>query len=110
MFIGPYELQDFNNFYITRFGYLPTKVAFLAYCTWRDKTKGLWPDISADKEKFLYFKRNKKMALRLFISIFQNFPIQTFLRSQRPKSRLRRITFARGDYRAPSDSEAECLA
>ena len=25
--IGPYELQDFNNFYITRFGYLPAKVA-----------------------------------------------------------------------------------
>ena len=39
-FIGPYELQDFNNFYITRFGYLPTKVAFLAYCTWKDKNEG----------------------------------------------------------------------
>ncbi len=37
--IGPYELQDFNNFYITRFGYLPTKVAFLAYCAWKDKNK-----------------------------------------------------------------------
>lgn len=38
--IGPFELQDFNNFYITRFGYLPSKVAFLAYLAWRDKNGG----------------------------------------------------------------------
>ncbi len=47
--VGPYELQDFNNFYITRYGFLPTKVAFLAYCTWRDKTQGRWPDVPEEK-------------------------------------------------------------
>ncbi len=41
--VGPYELQDFNTFYITRFGYLPAKIAFLAYCTWRDKNRGIGP-------------------------------------------------------------------
>src|SRR5581483_9287656 len=29
--IGPYELQDFNLYYTVRFGYTPTKIAFLAY-------------------------------------------------------------------------------
>ena len=28
--IGPYELQDFNLYYLLRFGYAPSKVAFLA--------------------------------------------------------------------------------
>jgi len=43
--IGPYELQDFNTFYTTRFGYLPAKIAFLAYCAWRDKSVGNWPEV-----------------------------------------------------------------
>ena len=29
--VGPYELQDFNLYYTLRFGYPPTKVAFLAW-------------------------------------------------------------------------------
>jgi NAD+ synthase (glutamine-hydrolysing) len=36
--IGPYELQDFNAYYTARFGYLPSKIAFLAYCAWRNRT------------------------------------------------------------------------
>lgn len=43
--IGPYELQDFILYYTLRFGYLPSKIAFLAYCSWRDVNKGPWPDI-----------------------------------------------------------------
>ena len=34
--IGPYELQDFNLFYTLRFGFRPSKIAFLAYHAWRD--------------------------------------------------------------------------
>ena len=35
--IGPYELQDFNLYYTLRFGYAPSKVAFLAWHAWQDK-------------------------------------------------------------------------
>ena len=28
--IGPYELQDFNLYYILRYGFAPSKVAFLS--------------------------------------------------------------------------------
>ena len=32
-----------------RFGYAPPKVAFLAYCAWRDRDQGRWPDIPLDQ-------------------------------------------------------------
>ena len=32
--IGPFELQDFNLYYISRYGYRPSKVAFLAQHAW----------------------------------------------------------------------------
>ena len=35
--VGPYELQDFHLYYTLRFGYAPSKVAFLAWSAWRDK-------------------------------------------------------------------------
>ena len=34
--VGPYELQDFHLYYTLRFGYAPSKVAFLAWCAWQD--------------------------------------------------------------------------
>ncbi len=40
--IGPYELQDFNLYYISRFGFRPSKVAFLAHHAWRQAW--LWPE------------------------------------------------------------------
>ena len=32
-------------------GYLPTKIAFLAYCAWHDKLCGAWPDVPEEKRK-----------------------------------------------------------
>ena len=42
--IGPYELQDFNLYYTLRFGFAPTKVAFLALHAWRNRDAGAWPE------------------------------------------------------------------
>lgn len=105
--IGPYELQDFTNFYITRFGYLPTKVAFLAYHAWRDKTKGLWPDIAEDKRNAYSLKEIKKW---LHIYLYRFFKTSQYKRScvpNGPKVGSGGSLSPRGDYRAPSDSEAE---
>jgi NAD+ synthase (glutamine-hydrolysing) len=38
--VGPYELQDFNLYYLSRFGYRPSKVAFLAHSAWGDRDAG----------------------------------------------------------------------
>jgi NAD+ synthase (glutamine-hydrolysing) len=32
--VGPYALQDFTLFYSTRYGFRPSKIAFLAYHAW----------------------------------------------------------------------------
>jgi NAD+ synthase (glutamine-hydrolysing) len=105
--IGPYELQDFNNFYITRFGYLPTKVAFLAYRAWRDKTKGLWPDIPLKKRNAYTLKEIKKW---LYVYLYRFFKTSQYKRScvpNGPKVGSGGSLSPRSDYRAPSDSEAE---
>jgi hypothetical protein len=42
--VGPYDLQDFNLYYITRYGFRPSKVAFLCQHAWSDKSRGTWLD------------------------------------------------------------------
>ncbi|MRR16479.1 MAG: NAD(+) synthase [Deltaproteobacteria bacterium] len=104
--IGPYELQDFNNFYITRFGYLPTKVAFLAYIAWRDKTKGLWPDVPPTKQNSYSLAEIKKW---LYVYLLRFFKTSQYKRScvpNSPKVGSGGSLSPRGDWRAPSDSEA----
>ncbi len=104
--IGPYELQDFNNFYITRFGYLPTKIAFMEYCAWRDKKSGLWPDMP-EYRKNEYTIGEIKHWLKVYL--FRFFKISQFKRScipNGPKVGSGGSLSPRGDYRAPSDSEA----
>ena len=105
-FIGPYELQDFNIFYTTRFGYRPSKVAFLAYNAWRDKNLGSWPNIPADKRN-QYTIEQIKHWLRIFAKRF--FATSQFKRSvmpNGPKVGSGGSLSPRGDWRAPSDSEA----
>ncbi len=104
--IGPYELQDFHNFYITRFGYLPTKIAFMAYCTWRDGNRGLWPNIPESK-RHEYTIGEIKHWLEVYLYRF--FKTSQFKRScipNSPKVGSGGSLSPRGDYRAPSDSEA----
>jgi NAD+ synthase (glutamine-hydrolysing) len=105
--VGPYELQDFNNFYTTRLGYLPTKIAFIEYCAWRDKTQGGWPDIPEDKRK-QYTIGEIRRWLNVYLHRF--FEISQFKRScvpNGPKVGSGGSLSPRGDYRAPSDSRAD---
>ncbi|MDI6742796.1 MAG: NAD(+) synthase [Smithella sp.] len=105
--IGPYELQDFNNFYITRFGYLPTKVAFLSYHAWKDRHKGSWPDIPEGKRNAYSLKEIKKW---LYVYLYRFFKTSQYKRScvpNGPKVGSGGSLSPRGDYRAPSDSEAD---
>lgn len=104
--IGPYELQDFNTYYTTRLGYEPTKIAFLAYHCWRDRTQGLWPDIPEDRRQ-QYTLSEIKHWLSVFAWRF--FKTSQFKRScipNAPKVGSGGSLSPRGDYRAPSDSEA----
>ena len=104
--IGPYELHDFYVYYTTRLGYAPPKVAFLAYCAWRDRTLGRWPDIPPDRQH-QYTIGDIKHWLGTFAWRF--FQISQFKRScvpNAPKVGSGGSLSPRGDYRAPSDAEA----
>jgi NAD+ synthase (glutamine-hydrolysing) len=104
--IGPYELQDFNLYYTLRFGFTPSKIAFLAYCAWRDRSAGRWPDIPDDK-RHAYDLAQIKTHLHTFLWRF--FKLSQFKRScipNAPKVGSGGSLSPRGDYRAPSDSEA----
>jgi NAD+ synthase (glutamine-hydrolysing) len=104
--IGPYELHDFYVYYTTRLGYAPPKIAFLAYCCWHDRTHGRWPDIAEDR-RHQYCIGEIKHWLSVFAWRF--FQISQFKRScvpNAPKVGSGGSLSPRGDYRAPSDSEA----
>jgi NAD+ synthase (glutamine-hydrolysing) len=104
--IGPYELQDFTLYYTLRFGYLPSKIAFLAYCAWHDQTLGDWPNIP-EKSRHGYSIADIKRWLSVFAWRF--FQVSQFKRScipNAPKVGSGGSLSPRGDYRAPSDSEA----
>ena len=105
--IGPYELQDFNLFYITRFGLRPSKVAFLAWHAWHDVAKGQWPGNFPDEARNAYDLATIKKWLGLFL--FRFFEISQFKRSAMPngpKVISGGALSPRGDWRAPSDGVA----
>jgi NAD+ synthase (glutamine-hydrolysing) len=105
--VGPYELQDFNLYYITRFGFRPSKVAFLCLHAWSDKARGIWPDLIPDNKRNEYDLAAIKRWLEIFLYRF--FKISQFKRSalpNAPKVGSGGSLSPRGDWRAPSDSEA----
>ena len=104
--VGPYELQDFTLYYVLRFGYLPRKVAFMAWCAWRDRAQGDWPGI-AENRRNQYAIADIKKWLRVFMRRF--FQFAQYKRSaipNGPKVGSGGSLSPRSDYRAPSDSEA----
>lgn len=104
--IGPYELQDFHLYYTLRYGFAPSKVAFLAFSAWRDRTAGEWPEgehVARNQYDLPAIKRN----LGIFLDRF--FRTSQFKRScmpNAPKVGTGGSLSPRGDWRAPSDSES----
>ncbi|HVE51338.1 MAG TPA: NAD(+) synthase [Casimicrobiaceae bacterium] len=105
--IGPYELQDFNLYYITRFGMRPSKVAFLAWHAWHDASRGAWPPAFPEQAKHAYTIGDIKQWLGVFLYRF--FELSQFKRSalpNGPKVVSGGNLSPRGDWRAPSDGNA----
>ena len=104
--IGPYELQDFNLYYTLRFGFSPSKVAFLEYTAWKDRDAGEWPE-GAHVARNQYNLEDIKRNLGIFLDRF--FRTSQFKRScipNAPKVGTGGSLSPRGDWRAPSDSES----
>jgi len=92
--IGPYALQDFHLYYTLRFGYAPSKVAFLAWNAWRGK--GGYRLAEIRKWLGVFLKR-----------FFQTSQFKRSALPNGPKVGSGGSLSPRGDWRAPSDGNAE---
>jgi NAD+ synthase (glutamine-hydrolysing) len=106
--IGPYELQDFNLFYTLRYGFCPSKIAFMALAAWTDREHGPWPPGFPSERRHQYGLSEIRRWLEVFIQRF--FGFSQFKRSAMPngpKVSAGGSLSPRGDWRAPSDGNAE---
>ena len=105
--VGPYELQDFNLFYTLRFGFRPSKIAFLALNAWENAVKGDWPVGFPAERRRIYQLEDIRRWLEVFVRRF--FGFSQFKRSAMPngpKVSAGGSLSPRGDWRAPSDGNA----
>jgi NAD+ synthase (glutamine-hydrolysing) len=105
--IGPYALQDFTLFHILRYGFVPSKIAFMALHTWEDPARGDWPPHFSASRRVGYDLKQIRHWMGVFLTRF--FAFSQFKRSAMPngpKVSAGGSLSPRGDWRAPSDGNA----
>ena len=105
--VGPYALQDFNLYYIHRYGLRPSKVAFLALHAWGDASRGVWPAAIPLHQRVAYDLSDIRKWLEVFlVRFFQTSQFKRSAMPNGPKISGGGALSPRGDWRAPSDSKA----
>lgn len=105
--IGPYALQDFTLFHVLRYGFPPSRIAFLAEHAWADVDRGEWPPGFDESRRTAYDLATIRKWLEVFVRRF--FAFSQFKRSalpNGPKVVAGGSLSPRGDWRAPSDGNA----
>ena len=105
--VGPYALQDFSLFQVLRYGFRPSKIAFLAWHAWSDPNRGDWPPGFPPDKRPAYSLADIRHWLRVFAQRYYSF--SQFKRSalpNGPKVSHGGSLSPRGDWRAPSDMAA----
>ncbi len=102
--VGPYALQDFNLFYLTRWGFRPSKIAFLAHHAWGDAGRGTWPADLPESERRAYSLVEIRHWLEVFLRRFFTSQFKRSTLPNGPKISSGGSLSPRGDWRAPSDA------
>ncbi len=89
--VGPYELQDFTLYWLTRFGMAPSKILFLAHAAWG--------------AKYSYDELRKWLVV--FLKRFFTNQYKRSAVPNGPKIVSGGALSPRGDWRAPSDASGE---
>ncbi|MDP3894597.1 NAD(+) synthase [Nocardioides sp.] len=104
--IGPYSLQDFTLFHVLRYGFRPSRIAFLAHHAWHDADHGDWPPGFPAARRTAY----DLATIRRWLVVFaRRFFASQFKRSalpNGPKVSAGGSLSPRGDWRMPSDADA----
>lgn len=105
--VGPYPLQDFTLYWVLRYGFRPSKIAFMASHAWSDPDRGGWPPGYPVGKRPAYSLGEIRKWLSAFAQRFYSF--SQFKRSalpNGPKVSHGGSLSPRGDWRAPSDMAA----
>jgi NAD+ synthase (glutamine-hydrolysing) len=105
--IGPYALHDFALFHVLRYGARPSKIAYLAALAWGDAQEGAWPPGFPADDRYAYDLPTVVRWLQVFLQRY--FAFAQFKRSaipNGPKVSPVGSLSPRGDWRAPSDGNA----
>ena len=105
--IGPYALQDFTLFHVLRYGFPPSRIAFLSWHAWRDADHGEWPPGFDADRRSTYDLPEVRRWLEVFLKRY--FGFAQFKRSalpNGPKVVAGGALSPRGEWRAPSDGNA----
>ena len=109
--VGPYALQDFTLFHVLRWGYRPSKIAFLATHAWSDAASGDWPAGYPEGERPAYDLRTIRHWLEVFVRRYFANQFKRSALPNGPKVVAGGTMSPRGDWRMPSDvSSAAWLA
>jgi NAD+ synthase (glutamine-hydrolysing) len=92
--VGPYALNDFFLFYITRFGLKPSKVAYLAHQAWKDAATGHWPRACPRTNGSPTTCRPSRRGCGNSCPLLPDQPVQALGPAQRAQGRHRRFAVA----------------
>ena len=93
--VGPYELQDFNLFYMTRFGFRPVedRLPRLARLE-RRGARRLAAALPGGAQRAYDLADDQALARRLPVPLLRDQPVQALGHAERPEGRLRRLPIA----------------
>jgi NAD+ synthase (glutamine-hydrolysing) len=104
--VGPYSLQDFTLFHVLRYGFRPSKIAFLAWHAWRDSSAGDWPPGFPEDRRIAYDLATIRGWLEVFVTRFFANQFKRSALPNGPKVSAGGTMSPRGDWRMPSDASA----
>ena len=95
--IGPYELQDFNLFYTLRYGFRPSKIAFLAWHAWHDvDARAVAGRVPAGTAPRLRPGADPAVAAGVRQAVLRVQPVQAVGDAERAEGFGRRVAFTAG--------------
>ncbi|GAB6987622.1 NAD(+) synthase [Nocardioides pyridinolyticus] len=104
--VGPYSLQDFTLFHVLRYGYAPSKIAFLAWHAWHDADAGEWPPNYPSDKRIEFDLETIRSWLVVFVKRFFASQFKRSALPNGPKVSHGGTMSPRGDWRMPSDASA----
>ena len=102
--VGPYSLQDFTLFHVLRYGFAPSKIAFLAWHAWHDPEAGEWPPNYPDDRRVAFDLATIRKWLDVFVRRFFASQFKRSALPNGPKVSAGGTMSPRGDWRMPSDA------